>query len=296
MAVRKPAAKAATRKPVATTKRTPAKEAAPTKAPGRDVTQYADKEPTDLHKTLARYIVTEAGYDPNTAASKREAFLMGVSIATAIRPVFQQSDFLAEWYEETGTPKRGRKPKGDDAEVTRKSKRAQVTDEEFEDATEEEPEEEEVEEVDLDELEAELTSMAIGPLRKAAKEEYELTLERGLTKKEIINAILDSLAEESEEDDDEDGEEEEIDLEELQAELEAMTPAEVKEAAEEYDITPKRGERKAALIDRIIQSLEAEEDEDGDAEEEEPEEVEEAPKRGAKSSARPTKASKEFLF
>lgn len=140
-------------------KATPARKAAPARAPkaapaakpvrARDVTQYADKTPTPYHKTLARWIVTEVGYDPNSAGSKREAFLMGVSIATASRPAFMESSFLEAWRAESGQNKRGPKPK-DDAETVRKSNRQVVSDEEFEPADDEEYEDDEELEDDED--------------------------------------------------------------------------------------------------------------------------------------------------
>lgn len=104
-------------------KRTAAK-AAPAKAQ-RDVTQYADKEPTAYHKAFATWLVREVGVKLNGLTPK-EAFLMGVSTATAARNSFMDSDFLEEWREKNNVAKRG--PKAD----TRRSNRAVVTDEEFE--------------------------------------------------------------------------------------------------------------------------------------------------------------------
>jgi len=94
----------------------PVRKAAPGKkrpgGPGRKpmaLTDYATKPPTDYHKALAKWIVSEVGYNPNEAASKREAFLFGVAIATAARSKFMDSDFLAEWREKSGTEKPGPK-------------------------------------------------------------------------------------------------------------------------------------------------------------------------------------------
>lgn len=88
-------------------KNKPKPEAA-TKA--RDVTVYADKEPTDYHKAFAQWIVKEVGYRPSQAESMKDAFLMGVSISTVARTAFMESEFLADWREKTGTAKRGPKP------------------------------------------------------------------------------------------------------------------------------------------------------------------------------------------
>jgi hypothetical protein len=151
--VAKPAARAAksasVRKP-APAKRAPAKRAPVKKAP--DVTMYADKEPTGYHKAFAKWIVTEVGFDPNDATSKRAAFLMGVSIATAARPAFQNSDFLAEWRESTGEAKRGPKPKSAPAdEVEEDDSDFEDEDEEDEDFEDEESEEDDDESDDEDE-------------------------------------------------------------------------------------------------------------------------------------------------
>lgn len=91
------------------------RKAAPAPAPKpaaarRDVTEYAEKPPTPYHKAFAQWIVKEVGYDPNSAPNLRAAFLKGVSIATAARPSFNESDFIEEWRERTGETKRGPKP------------------------------------------------------------------------------------------------------------------------------------------------------------------------------------------
>jgi hypothetical protein len=93
-----------------TTAKVPAKKAAAAKRK-QDVTEYATKVATDYHKAFAKWAVQEVGYEPNEAGSKRAAFLKGIQIATAARPAFMESDFLAEWRESTGQAKRGPKPK-----------------------------------------------------------------------------------------------------------------------------------------------------------------------------------------
>lgn len=233
---------------------------------GRDVTQYADKAPTAFHKFFARWIVEQVGYTPEEAKSKRAAFLAGVSIATAARQAFQASPELAEWREETGETKRGPKPK-DAAETKRRAQRQNVSDEEFEpedDDTEEETEE-------GTSLEEDLNGMAIGKLRATAKE-YGVTAERGWKKDDFIDAIL-SAAEEDDTEEDDDSDEDEIDLDELADELDALSLTKVKARAKEYDVTPKRGETKEDLIERILDSLEDSEDEDDDEPEEEEEDA-----------------------
>jgi len=130
---RKPAASRRSAPKVAAAKSAPAKRA-PAKVAAKprnatDVTQYADKEPTGYHKAFANWIVKEVGFDPNGAASKRAAFLMGVSIATAARPAFQNSEFLEEWREKSGEAKRGPKT----ADAKRRATREVVSDDEFED-------------------------------------------------------------------------------------------------------------------------------------------------------------------
>jgi len=132
---RKPAARTATktaRKPATTARKAAPVKRTPTVKKAPDVTMYADKEPTGYHKAFARWIVREVRYNPSEAVSAKAAFLMGVSIATAARPAFQNSDFLTEWREATGEAKRGPKPKTA-AEIKRRANRAVVSDDEFDD-------------------------------------------------------------------------------------------------------------------------------------------------------------------
>ncbi len=127
-----------------------AAKAAPAKP---DVTVYADKVPTDYHKAFARWIVTEVGYDPDTASSKRAAFLRGVSIATLSRASFSNSEYLDEWREKNGVNKRG--PKGSKAAVeeetpVRRRRKAAPEPEEIEEIEEIEEDEEDFEEEEED--------------------------------------------------------------------------------------------------------------------------------------------------
>lgn len=125
---REPVAKRNTRTSPARTKTAPAK-------PSRDVTVYAEKPATPYHKAFAKWIVDEVGLNLD-GMSARQAFLKGVSIATAARPAFNESDFLEEWREKTGETKRGPKPKAEAAPTRRnaKAKPAPVEDDDdFED-------------------------------------------------------------------------------------------------------------------------------------------------------------------
>jgi len=124
-----------TRRKVAPAKRTAPVKATPATAK-RDVTQYADKEATPYHKAFATWLVREVGVKLSGLSTK-EAFLAGVSTATAARNSFMDSEFLAEWREKNGVAKRG--PKTADAE--RRSNRAVVSDDEFEDDTDDEVDE-----------------------------------------------------------------------------------------------------------------------------------------------------------
>src|SRR5688500_5813073 len=81
-----------------------------------DVTAYAVKAPTDVHRAFARWCVEEIGYEPNDASSARAAFLKGVSLAFAARPQLQSSEWLENWRNENGVAKVGRKRK-DEEEV-----------------------------------------------------------------------------------------------------------------------------------------------------------------------------------
>lgn len=123
--------------------------AAPAK-PSRDVTQYADKEPTPYHKAFATWIIKEVGLSLE-GKSARAAFLAGVSIATAARAAFQESDFLEEWREKTGEVKRGPKPKADEPVTVAgrtRSQRAKAAPEPEPEEEEEEWEEDDTEEDD----------------------------------------------------------------------------------------------------------------------------------------------------
>lgn len=129
-------------------RRTPAKAAPkPVQRSARaDVTVYATKPATPYHKAFAKWITTEVGFDPESASSKRAAFLRGVSIATAARPAFTESDFLEEWREATGESKRGPKSAPVEEAPTRraKPKPAPVDDDDFDD-----------EDVDVDDIDDE---------------------------------------------------------------------------------------------------------------------------------------------
>lgn len=105
---RRPAPEPVAEAPVRQRRQRPAPEPVE-ESTGRNVTVYATKEPTPFHKAFAKWIVTEVGYRPSQAESLKAAFLAGVSIATAARPAFNDSEWLETWREENGVVKRGRK-------------------------------------------------------------------------------------------------------------------------------------------------------------------------------------------
>lgn len=224
--------------------------------PERDVTQYADKVPTGYHKTFAKWAVEEVGYKP----TNRKDFLMGIAIATAARPVFTASQYLADWREEAGEAKRGPKTNAEKTSSAKaKARKA---------APEPEPEEDEWTQEDVDERQEELEGLTVVKLKAFAKNECEATaaeLKKLVKKSDVVDFILDYEFPEDEEGDDEDEDEEESDEEDEDEDSE--------EDDDDYD-----------------EDDEEEEDDEDDDEDEEPE----PPKRGrgrpssAKSSARTT--------
>jgi hypothetical protein len=77
---------------------------------------------------------------------------------------------------------------------------------------------------------------------------------------------------EAEVEDEDEGDDEPYDIDELGAELEKLSLADLKaRAKEEFEITPKRGEKADDLIDRILDQVEAEQDEQPEEDEPEPE-------------------------
>lgn len=214
--------------------------------PSTDVTAYATKAPTDYHKAFARWIVTEVGYNPEDASSPRAAFLMGVAIATAARPKFMESDFLAKWRETSGEAKRGPKPK-DPAETKRRANRAVVSDAEFE------PEEDDTD--DSSERVTELEAMTLAELRKLARDEdhgYSVAELKGKSADEIVTLILD--AEEESEEDDEDAEDTDADEweddEDEESEEDDDVEEEEEEEEEEEPVKPARRAAKPATRSR----------------------------------------------
>ncbi|HTS10094.1 MAG TPA: hypothetical protein VMP68_31315 [Candidatus Eisenbacteria bacterium] len=105
------------------------------------VTDYATKAPTGYHKAFAKWIVEEIGYDPENAPSLRAAFLRGVSIATAARAAFQQSDAVDEYRERSGEAKRGPRPAARAAQAAAPAARRRKPEPEPEEEEEEEEEE-----------------------------------------------------------------------------------------------------------------------------------------------------------
>lgn len=140
-----------TKAPATKARRTPAKVAAAPASSAKDVTIYADKEPTDYHKAFATWIIREVGYKPTEAASLKAAFLAGVSIATAARPAFMESDFLTEWREKNGVAKRGPQKIKEAAPVRKTRKAVEVVeDDDFDDEDEEIEEDEDLDDEDTD--------------------------------------------------------------------------------------------------------------------------------------------------
>lgn len=243
----------------------------------KDVTMYADKEPTGYHKAFARWIVDEVGYNPK-GDSAQKAFLMGVSIATAARASFQSSEALEAWREQTGEAKRGPKPKNTSA------KRETVPDAEFEDETDED-EVDEAAETDEDERREELEAMKLTELRALAR---DLDIDtQGVKKADLVEEIL-SAEEESEEDDEADDADADEEEEDLREELEEINIAGLRKRAREHGIKT-QGVSKGELINAIVDAelSESDEDEDEDFEDEEEQEEEKpAPKSRARSGAR----------
>lgn len=231
---------------VRSNKRTPAKKTTAPSTASRDVTQYADKVPTEFHKCFARWIVEEVGYRP----TNRKDFLMAVSIATAARNLFQQSEYLANWREETGEAKRGPKPKNAPVNAKGRSKAKP--------APEPEPEESEWSEEDVEAREDELMEMTVAALKKLARSDCEATaadIKELKTKADVVGFILDYEFPEDDEDEDDEEDDDDDDSEE--------------DDEDEDD---------------------EEDEDDSEEDDDEEEEVEEAPKgrRGARSSGRNT--------
>lgn len=154
-------AKATKKNPKGKTEKTPVK----VKAPKRDpkLAALADKDATDYQKWFARYITLEVGYDPDSASSKKAAFLAGIRLALTARTAFMESDFLEELREKHGINKRGPKPKDQDEETPRKGTKAKgkkakdedPEDDEFEDDDEEIEDDEEEDDDEFEDDESE---------------------------------------------------------------------------------------------------------------------------------------------
>lgn len=110
-----------------------------------------------------------------------------------------------------------------------------------------------------DDERAELEALNIGALRKKARDEYEATAAelKGLDKEGIIDLILNTEGEDDADSDvDADDEEEGY----TQDELEEMTLDELKEIADEWEITYTARVKEAKLISLILEEQEAEEE------------------------------------
>ena len=135
---------AATKRAAITTKKPPPKTAA--RVSRNQNTYDTSKVPTDYHKQFARWIMKECGFNPEEMKSKTYAFLYGVSIATASRPIFMKSDFLADWREETGQAKRG--PKSSAQKPIRRGSTKVADDDEFDETDDDDEFEDDVEDDD----------------------------------------------------------------------------------------------------------------------------------------------------
>lgn len=81
-----------------------------------DVTEFANRPATPYHKALAKWLVSEVGYDVNSASPKA-AFLAGIRLAATARTAFNASDAAEEFYATSGESKRGPKPKAETEEA-----------------------------------------------------------------------------------------------------------------------------------------------------------------------------------
>lgn len=223
------------------------KRAAPEPEETEDYSDLLEKEPTDYHLAYTEWLKTEVGYNPADCKNRAEAFLMGVSLATVARPVFQQSDWLAEWREENGVAKRGPKGKAQDEEPE-------------EDVADDEGE------IDIDELAEELSTLSLAKLKARAKEEG-VKLKAGMKSEDIVEAILD-LYTDPEDDEDDSDEEEGVDLDALEKHLMSMTLAQLRQEIKEYGLKAERTDKKTDIVEAILATLD---DEEEDEDEEEPE-------------------------
>ncbi len=101
----------------------------------KDVTRYAEAEPTPHHRQHAKWLRDVVGVDIKAFPSVTAAFLAGVSLAHLTRVDFANSDEWTEYREAHGIAKRG-------------PKKAQEVEEELEEEELEEAEEEEEDETD----------------------------------------------------------------------------------------------------------------------------------------------------
>lgn len=265
MVVRKPNTRtrnAVAREKTAATTRKHAAKPAPAKAAKKtpDYSHLLEKEPTEYHEAFTEWLQSpEVGFNPADTKNRAAAFLMGVSLGTSARSDFQQSEWLATWREENGVKKRG-PAKGN----------ARAEEPELD---EDETDEEGLSEEELDALAEELAGLTLAKLKARAKKEG-VALETGWKAADIQSAIMDLYLPEEDEADDEDADEgEEADA--LRQELTALTLPQVRAACKEYGLTYERTDKKADIIDAIIEAAFVDDEEAEDDEElEEDEELE----------------------
>lgn len=91
--------------------------------------------------------------------------------------------------------------------TSRSRRKAEPEPEPEDDEEDESDEDEDDEEYDPDVLAAELEDLSLAALKKRARDEFEITIKRGMTADKIIDAILDTLPESDDVDDDDDDDE-----------------------------------------------------------------------------------------
>lgn len=125
----------------------------------------------------------------------------------------------------------------------------------------EDAEEEEGEGYSRDDLEA----MSLTALKKVARDEYEYTAAdlKGLDKDGIIDALLGEGATEDEEEDEEAEDEEDFDGY-SEDDLNDMSPAELKEILDEWEVEYRAGAKKATLVRLVLEAQEGDEEDDED--------------------------------
>lgn len=149
-----------------------------------------------------------------------------------------------------------------------------ILDDEFGDSDDDESDEDDEPDEDEDEDEGdededgddysrdELEAMTLAQLKRIAKDEYEIPASdlKGLDKDGIIDVLIEP--EDGDEDDDEDDEDDDDDEAYTEADLKAMSLAELKEIAEAWDLTVKAGSKSPTYVKAILAAQDEDEDDD----------------------------------